>query len=76
MFMLELFQLMENMCISNMLVKHNESMKTMNPQLCFFLKKPSIVNYVGACLFNCQILNNARQWCNAFNTVLLSLVYI
>ena len=34
--MLEWFQLMENICIENMGVKH--SFEKIKPQLCFFLK--------------------------------------
>ena len=42
MFMLELFQLMEKICIKNIGVKHRFEKKT--PQL-FFFKKPSIVPF-------------------------------
>ena len=40
MFMLELFDLMEKICIKNI---KNIVLKKMKPQLFFFLKKPSVV---------------------------------
>ena len=59
MFMLKCYHLMEKICIKNMGVWC--SFKQMKPQLCLFLKKPSLVcdmNYSK----NSQIMHINRSW--------------